>query len=673
MEAGGLANLRSDILTGIEAELNDTPSYFDYDVSRTEREADVWKIYVALSDQTSKGLDESLEGATAWWGGPPKGAADVLSVIPENEQINLRFATAQPPDKGGNIRLYPPQYLRALYERWDNSFWSERCLEWLKETGPSNCFDETQVLETARFPWLRAKQMDAFRLPGWSCSFLWGPPGTGKTTTLGAIVATYLVKFPTSSVLLLSTTNTAVDQALVAVDKAMDQATGYRRPACFRVGNHFLASHYKGREHLLPITDRKLVRRLAELEAGRPDVENTKAYAAWKMSIDDIRAEIRKQAAKVLDIARLAAMTTTRAVFTFNEIYAHSPYDLLVFDEVSQVGVAHALALAPLGRRCLFAGDPHQLAPIVRSKHPSAMEWLGNSMFRYVNDESVSTCFLNEQSRMAEPICNVVSKVFYAGKLIVASDALSDPDWALRRKVARVDPVGDSQAFIHRLAIEPKKKIDRNDAVTYEWGSWSRRYGGPIRYESAEFVKDLVSNLCFHHQESEILILTPFRAQRTLIRNMLRAAGKRGITVSTVHRAQGSERHTVIFDPVDGTNGFLDTEDAKRLVNVALSRSQARLVVILSPGDQRNMLLRRVAQAIEIDWDLKGAVHVSAFASKDDFPFCALGKTITIGTKVGRVTDVGQTGDGFSMVDLETGESRAYQTNIVKKNFGRPL
>ena len=58
----------------------------------------------------------------------------------------------------------------------------------------------------------------------YSSSFLYGPPGTGKTTTLGVLLAEYLHLNPRARVLLLSTTNHAVDQATVAVDKALEQS-----------------------------------------------------------------------------------------------------------------------------------------------------------------------------------------------------------------------------------------------------------------------------------------------------------------------------------------------------------------------------------------------------------------------------------------------------------------
>lgn len=95
-----------------------------------------------------------------------------------------------------------------------------------------------------------------------------------------------------------------------------------------------------------------------------------------------------------------------------------------------------------------------------------------------------------------------------------------------------------------------------------------------------------------------MVVLTPFRAQRALLRVTLERLGVRGVNVWTVHRAQGSEHHTVIFDPVVGTAKFLLTADARRLINVALSRAQARVILTLSSHDEANPTLREVAQVM---------------------------------------------------------------------------
>jgi hypothetical protein len=192
---------RDDILDGIEAELRDTPKYFEFVVNRSEKEDDIWKVYVDLTNEHSSGLDESLEGSAAWWLGPPKGGADVLSILPEEEQINLCFATCPPPTRGEKLRLYSPRYLEALHACWKNTSWANQCLSWLKRRDTPNSYDNRHIPNAGAFRWLR-RQADAFTLMGWEASFLWGPPGTGKTTTLGAMLAQYLVEFPTTKVLL---------------------------------------------------------------------------------------------------------------------------------------------------------------------------------------------------------------------------------------------------------------------------------------------------------------------------------------------------------------------------------------------------------------------------------------------------------------------------------------
>ena len=652
---------RYEIRRGIELELAESARFLDYHVRAVSREGTVWTIEVDLNLSTRGGLDESLEGSAAWWAGPPKGTADVLSVLPESEQINLRFATAPPPQPGQLIRLYPPRYLEALRDVWSDPLWAEKCIRWItqKLAEGGNAFDPASAVSTRPFPWLRALQAKAFELPAHDVGYLWGPPGTGKTTTLGALLAQYLVQFPDARVLLLSTTNTAVDQALVAVDRALEQlgsaAARRARLACKRIGSHFHARYYEGREHLLPAQDPELVKELAALEASMPEKEDVRAYAAWKEAVEEVRLRMRRQAKKALEEARLAAITTTRAAFTHSDLQEFEPFDLLVFDEASQVGIAHALALAPLGRRVIFAGDPQQLAPVVQSHHPVAENWLGRSMFAYMDDFERSVVLLDEQSRMAEPICRVVTELFYDGKLRVARDKLDDPVWRRERRLPPPPAFGSQAMTVERIEAE---------------GKWSHKYRGPIRYESASLIADWARELVRDLDPEELIILTPFRAQRTLIRGMLRHRGVRGVMVSTVHRAQGSERHTVIFDPAEGDNDFLKTEDARRLINVAISRAKARFIMTLSSGDRENRLFDQIARIVELAHLRADVEPIGAYVRRPDFPHCCIGQVVLVGNVIGRVSGVLANGERFQLVDLKTSETRTYLTSAVVEKFG---
>jgi hypothetical protein len=182
----------------------------------------LFKIFIDSSD-SSHGLDESLEGAAASWPGPPKGAADVLSVSAEHGQINIRYLSGPPPRKGGQIVLHPPRYLEALRDLWKSPLLAEASLGWLEKVTALNYSPLLDVRSVPGFPKLRHRQRQAFGLLDREFGFLWGPPGTGKTYTVGAILASYLRQRPQARILLLSTTNWAVDIALLSVDRRLEE------------------------------------------------------------------------------------------------------------------------------------------------------------------------------------------------------------------------------------------------------------------------------------------------------------------------------------------------------------------------------------------------------------------------------------------------------------------
>lgn len=651
---------RNEIITGIEDELLSSDEKVVYPVRRRVRDGDLWVLTldVAASDRRAKAaFDDSLEGATAWWPEKPPGSADVLCLEAGNDRIVLRYATRQPPGEGEKLWIYLPQYLEALRDVWSLGSWGEQCIEWLENIPRFNEFDGSRVLDPDPFPLLRKMQRKAFELPGWPVGYLDGPPGTGKTTTLGTMLAAYLVENPRDRVLLLSTTNVAVDEALVSADRGLEtlarsdgRAEAARR-RCFRVGGHFVARKYEGHEHLIPAPSDELVKRKQRLESERPPTDDLHAYADWKKAVETVNAEIKTFMAGILDRAHLAAMTATRAAFVFKELRKRSPFDLIVFDEASQVSRAYALALAPLGRRCLFAGDPRQLAPIVKSDHPDALTWLGTSMFKHDRIEPRASCLLVEQSRMAEPICRVVSGAFYDGKLVVAEVDRADPGWHAERRLASVPPMGDASVYIHPIAEE---------------GIWSQNYGGNIRQPSAVAIAEMVKALTADLDQSDILVLTPFRAQRALLRQKLSGRGLRGVSVSTVHRAQGSERHTVIFDPVKGDCDFLGTEDAGRLMNVAISRAKARLVLTLSAGDRCNRHLSRVLRVLESGASTSPVVALEAVLFDDGFPGAFVGMRARRGDVVGLIAASSESGDVFEFVESESGRRRKLSTEHVR-------
>ena len=104
-----------------------------------------------------------------------------------------------------------------------------------------------------------------------------------------------------------------------------------------------------------------------------------------------------------------------------------------------------------------------------------------------------------------------------------------------------------------------------------------------------------------HARESDIVIITPYRLQRADLLEQLSLLGYPKIKVSTVHSCQGSEALFVIFDPVCATHEFLMSRVGRQMINVAFSRAQAKLVVMLSAEDLQNPVFAQMAAILERD------------------------------------------------------------------------
>ena len=656
-----LAELRD----ALNAELEATPEFIDFKVLERRAEGPLWRVTLDPSHAWAEGqrpgtapaaglLDDSLDGAAVWWGGPPKGSARVLAVWAEDDQLLLQHASTPPPEAGGLIRLYPTRHLAAVADAWWDTPWAERALALAPGLSDPPAEPEAPALTGEPFRWLRPAQRTALAtLPHWRSAFLWGPPGTGKTTTLGVLLAEWLDRRPDARVLLLSTTHAALDLAVLAVDKALQHGRREAlRPRVQRLGSRFDAAAYQGREHLIPRGSEDLIARLARAEAARPSPRDAAALQAWSERVAALRAELRASSLEVLRHCRLAAMTASRAAFTLRTLRQLAPdedtppFDLVVFDEASQVSLAHALVLMPLGRQQLLAGDPQQLSPVQRSPDRGARLWLGRSPFSLQprTAGAPSVALLDEQSRMAEPIGTLVSELFYDGALRVARDALARPDWLAERRRA-LGPA-DEGTHVH---VEP---VDGP-------GHWSAAERGPVRPASAEAIARTVARALQDEgwRPHELVVLTPFRAQRARIRRALQALGVPDtVRVSTVHRAQGSEAPALFFDPVDATLPFLQTEEARRLLNVALSRAQAKLLLYLSDTDTRSALIAPLVHRLRLAGDPRSPEPLQVLAAAPGFPANALGRLVQAGRVTGEVTRLSPDGRQLWLVKARSGE-----------------
>jgi DNA replication ATP-dependent helicase Dna2 len=575
-----VTNPQLEIVRAIEEELRCSGRQRRFTVVSAARQQHTVRIIIRSRVNGGK-LDQRLEGGVAAWG---RSASSVVSVSIEDSTIYVHRVDAPLPVPGVEVTVQPPRFLESLLVLWKKEDAAARCFSWAAEAlvGRDRC--PLDLLPT--FSELRGRQRAAYSLLSYRAGFLWGPPGTGKTTTAAAIVADLMTSDADARVLLIAPTNSATDQLLVATDTHLSRSLEGQmvRKDCARMGGNFLARYYEGRQHLLPQATDELVLRKAGLEAIQPGADEVEAKAQWQREMDGINASLRSEAQTILGKKRVVAMTATLGAMHYGLLKDGQPFDLVVFDEASQLGRAVALMLAPLARRAIIAGDPRQLAPIVTSNHPFVRKWFGRTLFdEYMHDGHPSTCLLNEQSRMAESICGLVSKIFYRDDLHVSQDCLLDDRWQTARRPLHLSPSGVA-----------------NNLHLVEIGTESVPHSGSHRRpESAHAAAEIAQQLGTYVDHAQILILTPFVAQRNLIREVLKTRGMRRVRVSTVHAAQGAEIHTVIFDPVKGRSPFLlDPQNGPRLLNVAISRAKACFVLLASAQDLRHPVLSLMADQI---------------------------------------------------------------------------
>lgn len=535
--------------------------------------------YLVLVVRSIKGqrrvvIDEALEGVRAKWGDELEAGGLIKLVDSDNDRIAIQVAAGGMPLIGSQVWLFPGDFLGPLIDMWAGEM-GTLAAKRLRQTK-----EETEPLQPILplgdlFADLRERQIRAVQSSAFRSSIIIGPPGTGKTYTIGALGAYLLKRFPKSRILLLGPTNVAVDTALVSIDDWL-QRTAKQEIAkkAKRVGAYFDPRKFVDRPHLLAPGIAEKGAEFLLLEASEPPKSKVGEHIRWKDKLSALRKELGADIASVASQSRLVATTVSSAI-TWNETLREAgPWHFVICDEASQVIGPAALMVPAMGQQTIFAGDPCQLSPIVQCDGAREKTLLAKTAFDLF--AHTRTTMLNEQSRMAVGICQAVSTTFYDGELKVCRKALADPEWKTQR----------SPFFVDGREI-PRVCFDQvSEPATY-----SQNYGGFIRFQSAKLIETIIDNLAGSYVDpQDILVLTPFRAQRTLIRNFLKRRHPE-ISVSTVHRAQGSERTLVIFDPVDGTSSFLKGRDGERLINVAISRAKAHVIVPFVRDDLENSAL----------------------------------------------------------------------------------
>lgn len=450
-------------------------------------------------------------------------------------------------------------------------------------------------------------------------SFVWGPPGTGKTSTLGYIMANFMLAG--KRVLFLSNTNRAVDVGIVSLMEALHsigesamigQITRFgdialNSEALERVHLEKLAEQRKNRIKKKAVDLQTLLARFESLHEAieKAELEGNPVSSEINMELDLLVRQIRKHGgpgkirefldtlsqqmynAEFAEMQQKQVVGTTLARMCTSELMTDQEFDAIVIDEASMASLPY---LAIMATRCtahlVIAGDPMQLPPIALSDVLEVKEALEQDIFMMASGANhplelfewhdrnpTSTTFFDVQYRMRADLATIISEVFYEGRLKTL-----DTD--------RMDSPGIGYSVIDSSPMEPQL-INRN-----------RDYGfSPGNQVHRDIVLDLIHRLMFKEMvpAEQIGVIVPFRASVWDFKIELKKKGYEGVEVGTIHTFQGREKKVIIFDTVmtaEHKNGravhfsvrpFDETKNGitvHRLLNVAFSRARDRLFII---------------------------------------------------------------------------------------------
>ena len=470
------------------------------------------------------------------------------------------------------IRAY--DFFIPLIQAWDSKNhgaieWNRKAYDKFHELSKPRKVGGLDLRGTAIASHLTPTQAGVLQLVLMSAAFSVGPPGTGKTESNAVVLAAFLMANPHAKILLVGVANFALDQLLERLDALLKEyGRNDLRQQITRYGNGVGAQVRMHCSHLLPGAS-------DPFQAGYAHA----AGAQYDPELGGFDPENKQ--------TRLYAMTVASALQRIDSLRAMGTFDFCLVEEASQASLAQVLPLAALSTSIFLAGDPAQLSPVAKHHDAKVRKWMAASPFSQMPDiSSPAVWVLTEQRRMADSICRLVSDMAYTESgLVTASDVLNSRSWITARYKVFGPYCPDRHLIVHPI----RERVQVHGPVR-------------VREESIEEILGMLSQCRSDgFQAKDVLVITPFRDQARLVRRKLNQAGFKQVVVSTVHRTQGSAKKVVIFDVVDGRHPFLQTEEAKRLLTVAFSRAEAKLLVLASKRDLAHPILQMAEAAANLE------------------------------------------------------------------------
>jgi hypothetical protein len=408
-------------------------------------------------------------------------------------------------------------------------------------------------------------------------TYIWGPPGTGKTFTLARIAASHYRKG--NKVLVLAHSNAAVDVFMLAFTSYVQEKGLFKAGAIIRYGTtrneQVKAHHALLSSKLVELEHPHLVRKREQLEEERKGLRQGSAHrlSLVEERLQRVRSAIAELERELVEHGKVVGTTLSKAA-TDRVIYERE-YDIVIVDEMSMAYVPQIAFAASLGKRVVVCGDFKQLPPIAMSDHAYVNEWLKEDLFHQAGiagmvakgREHPHLFMLKQQRRMHEQIAAFTNKHIYENK-VWNHPAVKD-----KQRIAEHLPFpGEAALLLNMNGIGAYALKDASTDSRFNLLSALLAVSYMVRARKSGL--------------SSVGYVTPYKAQARLVDSMIQELiPNSGVAAATVHKFQGSECDMIVFDLVDGIPqsrpGVLLTEEkGDRLVNVAITRARGKLLIM---------------------------------------------------------------------------------------------
>lgn len=426
------------------------------------------------------------------------------------------------------------------------------------------------LLEELKREFYKLEYEDDFNMQENLCEnieFVFGPPGTGKTTHLARnIILPFMKGKEDLKVLVLTPTNKSADV---------------------------------------------LVRRIMEVMGG------DKSYVDWLIRFGGTGDEVIEQSGvykdKTFDIRTLKKCVTVSTIARFpydffmpsgTRLFLNGlNWDYIIIDEASMIPIANIIypLYKKTPRKFIIAGDPFQIEPITaidlwKDENIYTLVHLDSFIDPQTIPHSYKVELLTTQYRSIPSIGSVFSGFAYGGILEHFRGEESQRKLGIE-KILNIKALNIIKFPVSKYeSIYKPKRLQHSSAYQI--------YSALFTFEFIQYLSNLIAEAnpgkCY-----KIGVIAPYRAQADLIEKLINSAEPTNnveVQIGTIHGFQGDECD-IVFAVYNTPPSISTSKDMflnkRNIINVSISRAKDYLFIIMPDDDTENINNLKTVKRIE--------------------------------------------------------------------------